>query len=243
MAAMETTKAVFLKAEWRHLAMLNYVIDPALLASRVPAGCELDFFAGRTFVSVVGFLFLDTRVLGVPIPFHRDFEEVNLRFYVRHKAEDGAWRRGVVFVKELVPRWAIAFVARTLYGENYEALPMRHELGKDKLAYQWRRQGRWEGLSARFSGEPAFAPEEAEETFIAEHYWGYARQRGGGTVEYQVEHPPWRVWRATDASFEANVATLYGPEFVETLAGTPSSAFIAEGSEIIVRQGRRLAKI
>ena len=105
-----TPEPRFLTAEWRNLAMLNYEADPSILARRVPAGCELDAWAGRTFVSLVGFQFLHTRVLGVPVPLHRHFEEVNLRFYVRRKA-DGAWRRGVVFVKELVPRRATAFVA------------------------------------------------------------------------------------------------------------------------------------
>src|SRR5262245_53035082 len=120
----------FLTAEWRDLAMLNYEIDPAVLASRVPPGCELDTWDGRTFVSVVGFRFLRTRVLGVPVPFHVNFEEVNLRFYVRRKA-DSEWRRGVVFVKELVPRRAIALVARVAYGENYVAFPMRHSIAAD----------------------------------------------------------------------------------------------------------------
>lgn len=242
---METPAKPFLTAEWRHLAMLNYEVDPAILASRVPAGCELDYFGGRTFVSVVGFLFLKTKVLGLPIPFHRNFEEVNLRFYVRHRAEDGSWRRGVVFVKELVPRWAIAFVARVVYGENYEALPMHHSMGPapqgtTELTYRWKRQGEWEGIAVRYAGESFLAPPEAEENFIAEHYWGYARQRGGGTIEYQVEHPPWKVWRAVDASFKADVARLYGSEFVSTLQGQPSTTFVAEGSPIVVRQGRRL---
>lgn len=225
--------------------MLNYPVDPALLASRLPAGTEIDFFGGRTYLSVVGFRFLDTRLLGLPIPFHRDFDEVNLRFYVRRKAEDGQWRRGVVFVKELVPKWAIAWVARTVYGENYESLPMRHRReGRGEaqtLAYEWRRDGRWEGLEVRYSGEPFLAPPEAEESFIAEHYWGYAKQRGGATVEYGVEHPPWRVTRAESATFHADVATLYGPEFVAPLAGPPSSIFVAEGSEIVVRKGFKLS--
>jgi len=73
--------------------MLNFVVDPAIIAPLVPPGAELDYENGETFVSVVGFLFLDTRLLGLPIPFHRDFEEVNLRFYVRKKSAD-TWRRG-----------------------------------------------------------------------------------------------------------------------------------------------------
>ena len=235
----------FLTAEWCNLAMLNYEIDPAILAGRVPTGCELDAWAGRALVSVVGFQFLHTRVLGVPVPLHRHFDEVNLRFYVRRKAE-GTWRRGVVFIKEIVPRRAIAFVARHAYGENYVALPMRHsvraptEAASGTVAYQWRRLGSWEGLSVTFSGSPMLPSDEAEETFITEHYWGYARQRDQSTVEYQVEHPRWRVWRAMAATLECEVPSLYGREFVEALSRAPITAFIADGSPVVVRNGRRL---
>jgi uncharacterized protein YqjF (DUF2071 family) len=235
----------FLTAEWRNLVLLNYEVDRAILAGRVPAGCELDSWDGQTFVSVVGFQFLHTRVLGVPIPFHRNFEEVNLRFYVRRKTE-GVWRRGVVFVKELVPRWAIAAVARRIYGENYVSLPMRHSVQSGQqpdsttVSYQWRRLGAWEGLSASLSGSPVLPPDEAEETFIAEHYWGYSQQADRSTVEYQVEHPRWHVWRADTASLECEVTSLYGSEFGEALSSSPSTAFVADGSPIIVRSGRRL---
>lgn len=243
------TEGRFLTARWEHLAMLNYEIDEAALSARVPRGCELDRHEGRLFVSVVGFRFLDTRVLGIPVPFHRDFEEVNLRFYVRSK-HAGEWRRGVVFVKELVPRGAIAWVARELYGENYEARPMSHRITPSEVSYEWQqadRDGRavhgpFEGLTLHYSGEPELTPDDSEETFITEHYWGYAKQKNGGTVEYQVEHPRWRVWRAERASLRADVAALYGPEFVEALSGAPSTAFLADGSAIIVRKGRRIAE-
>jgi len=238
--------SLFLTAEWRHLAMLNYEVDPAILRGRVPDGCELDFRFGRTFVSVVGFQFLRTRVLGVPFPFHRNFEEVNLRFYVRRQV-DGAWRRGVVFVKELVPRAAIAFVARRIYGENYVALPMRHAMerapegGSTKLSYGWRAlHGKWEGLTVGFSGLPSMPSEESEEAFIAEHYWGYSRQSDRATVEYQVEHPRWHVWRAETSALSCDVSALYGPEFVGALSGEPRTAFVADGSPIVVHRGRRL---
>jgi uncharacterized protein YqjF (DUF2071 family) len=236
----------FLTAAWRNLAMLNYEVDPAILAARVPAGCELDASAGRTLVSIVGFQFLETRVLGVAIPFHRNFDEVNLRFYVRRKV-DGAWRRGVVFIKELVPRRAIAFVARAAYGENYVAVPMRHAIeraaGGDTttLSYEWRRSGNWEGLSVSFSGLPSMPADETEETFITEHYWGYSLGRDRATVEYKVEHPRWSVWRATVARLSCEAASLYGPEFAKALASPPSSALVADGSVVIVRKGRRLA--
>jgi len=222
--------------------MLNYLVHPAVLAPFVPAGTELDDWQGRTFVSVVGFLFLDTRVLGVAVPGHRDFAEVNLRFYVRRHAADGV-RRGVVFLKEIVPRWAVAAAARLLYGEKYVALPMRHEVTPDHATYLWRHRGAWNGLHLVPLGEPAAAGPGSEEEFITEHYWGYSRRRGGGTVEYRVEHPRWRVWSAEMAILECNATALYGAQFASALAASPSSAFLADGSPVIVYRARRLLPV
>ncbi|MFL6520313.1 MAG: YqjF family protein [Chthoniobacterales bacterium] len=231
----------FLTANWRYLAMLNFAVDAKILQPLVPVETELDFHAGQTFVSVVGFLFLDTRVVGLPIPLHRNFEEVNLRFYVRRKSAN-EWRRGVVFVRELVPRRAIALVARTFYGEPYLALPMRHVLehedGRVFAEYKWRRGGRWETLSMTATGEPQSAACGSHEEFITEHYWGYTARRGGCS-EYRVEHPHWRLWKAATMKFEADVATLYGPQFVETLAAPPFSGFLADGSRIEVHKRNR----
>jgi hypothetical protein len=237
-------RGAFLTAEWRDLAMLNYEIDPAALAALVPRGTELDAWGGRTFVSVVGFRFLDTRLRGLAIPRHRDFEELNLRFYVRRKATDG-WRRGVVFVKEVVPRRAIAWVARAFYNENYVALPMRHAVVHDdsaasRVGYGWFQGGRWNGLEVEFSGAPYVPADDSEEAFISEHYWGYARQRDGETLEYQVEHPRWAVWRATRAKLECDVAGFYGAEFAPALLASPTSAFVAVGSAVTVRRGARV---
>ena len=80
----------------------------------------------------------------------------------------------------------------------------------------------------------------SEAEFITEHYWGYAAQRGGGTVEYRVEHPSWRVWHAHAHALDADVATLYGPAFAASLTAAPRSAFVAEGSPVIVRRGVRV---
>jgi uncharacterized protein YqjF (DUF2071 family) len=211
----------FLTANWRYLAMLNFVVDPTMIAPLVPPGIEIDFENGDTFLSVVGFLFLDTRLFGLPIPLHRDFEEVNLRFYVRKKSAD-TWRRGVVFVRELVPRRAIAMVARTFYGENYLALPMKHQIdhadSKLSVEYSWRRGHKWESLKMRASGEPQTIPAGSHAEFITEHYWGYTCFRGGCS-EYRVEHPRWKIWNAASFELSADVAALYGEQFVEMLFG------------------------
>ena len=240
--------AVFLRAEWRRLAMLNYEVDPAVLQRRVPVGTTLDSFAGKTYVSVVGFMFTKTTVKGIPIPFHRDFEEVNLRFYVKRRPPGGHPdgrddRRGVVFVKELVPRFAIAWVARVVYRENYVSLPMRHRFHPDgTVEYGFRVGQRWAAVSVAPDGDPRPTTPGSLAEFIAEHYWGYAAQADGGTREYQVEHPPWRVQGARQASLDCDVAALYGPEFVGALSGPPRSAFLAEGSPVTVHSGIRLAR-
>ncbi len=236
---MTSSTSTFLTAEWRYLAMLNYEVDPAILRSRVPAGTELDTWQGRTFVSVVGFRFLETCVLGVPIPFHRDFDEVNLRFYV-HREHERDVRRGVVFIKEVVPRAAIAWVARNVYNENYVALPMRHQISLPDVAYEWRHAETWSRLAVTCSGESFLPDDHSEETFITEHYWGYARQQDGTTLEYRVEHPRWNVWRSSASSLDGDVDELYGSELGGFLEGKPSSAFVADGSAVVVRKGVRI---
>ena len=229
----------FLTAEWRDLTLLNYEIEPAALLPYVPAGTEIDLWDGRCFVSVVGFRFLKTRVMRLPIPFHASFLEVNLRFYVRRKVQ-GQLRRGVVFIKEIVPRRAIAWVARVVYNENYVALPMRHAVDEVSARYEWRLDGAWNGLALANLGDWHVADPASEAAFITEHYWGYAVQRDGSTLEYQVEHPRWRVAPAADVELVCDVGRLYGDEFAEALSREPASAFLADGSEILVRSGRRL---
>ncbi|MBL8206047.1 MAG: DUF2071 domain-containing protein [Blastocatellia bacterium] len=229
----------FLTARWEKLVMLNYEIDPLLLHPHIPVGTELDCWQGKALVSMVGFLFLETKVLGIPIPFHRNFEEVNLRFYVRRRGPED-WQRGVVFLKEIVPRSAIATVARVCYNENYEAMKMRHRINAQEINYEWRWQHNWNSLRAQITGEPQPWQAGSEEEFITEHYWGYAKQRDGGTVEYKVEHPPWRVWRAQTADFDCDIKGIYGAPFVEALQAQPRSAFVAVGSPVSVYQGVRL---
>jgi uncharacterized protein YqjF (DUF2071 family) len=237
----------FLTAEWHSLAMLNYAVDPSLVAPLVPRGTELDQFGGKTYVSLVGFRFERARVRGLWIPFHSDFDEANLRFYVR-RAHEGEVRRGVVFVREVVPRWAIAAVARSVYREKYVALPMRHRIagpvsegGRLEVSYGWRVDGKWAGVSVECEGKPSRVAEGSLEQFITEHYWGYAAQPDGGTVEYRVEHDPWRVWRTAKARFEGDCTSLYGRDLAACLKAEPDSAFLAEGSSVAVHPANRLA--
>lgn len=236
-------ESVFLTAEWRNLAMLNYEVDPTLLTQFTPAGTQLDCWNGRAFVSLVGFRFLNTKVCGIPIPFHRNFDEINLRFYVR-RAVAAEIRRGVVFIKEIVPRWAIAAVARHLYNERYVTLPMSHQVSASKsgmfVEYGWRSSFGRNRISLSVAGSPTLPKPGSEEEFITEHFWGYSMQRNAATAEYRVAHPSWRVWCGHDARFEGDGTELYGPELASVLAGVPSSAFLAEGSGVTVFRGQKI---
>ncbi|MEL6614245.1 MAG: DUF2071 domain-containing protein [Bacteroidota bacterium] len=236
----------FLTARWESLLLLNYAVPPEALRPRVPAGTELDLWRGEALVSVVGFMMRDTRVLGVPVPFHRTFEEVNLRFYVTRTTASGEVRRAVVFVRELVPKRAIAAVARVAYNEPYRAVPMSHAVDLSPEAggsveYGWQVGGERFSLQGTASGAASQSAPGSESAFITEHYWGYTRQRDGGTLEYEVEHPKWDTWTLNEASLTGDTSALYGPEFADILAGPPRSAFLAVGSEVAVHPGVRIA--
>lgn len=229
----------FLTAAWRDLAILSWEVEPALLEPHVPAGTELDRHEERVLVSLVGFLFRDTRVGGIAIPGHRDFEEVNLRGYVRRR-EEGAWRRGVAFIREVVPRRAIAWTARLCYGEPYVALPMRHRHADDgagrRLLYAFGGPRHERRIELRTAEPVAETREGSLEAFIVEHYWGYTRRRRG-TGEYRVEHPPWRVAPAAEARLVGDVADLYGAALGAVLRRPPDHALLAEGSTVAVHRG------
>ncbi len=231
----------FLTAEWKNIILLNYAFDPSLLAPFVPRGTELDGFEGKTWLSLVGFEFNRTRVFGVPVPFHQAFEEVNLRFYVRR-----ASRRGVAFIREIVPRYAVTAIARLAFNENYSCVPMSHrietrfESGAMEAEYGWGSGP--DRCSMRIEAEgPGFLPPDGSlSEFITEHYWGYAAQKDGGCLEYEVQHPRWMVWSATRAEFSGSTAALYGDEIAHALAREPDSAFLAEGSAVTVFKGKRI---
>lgn len=233
-------RPIFLTATWKHVLLLNYEVDTAVIEPYIPIGVEPDDYQGRYFVSLVGFQFLDTRVKGISTPGHRNFDEVNLRLYVRREV-DGELRRGVVFIKEIVPRRAIAWIARVLYGENYVALPMKHDVDPvaGRVEYGWRSASGWNRMRAAIRGEPVHPAPGSPEAFIIEHYWGYTA-RTSRTDEYAVEHPPWRVYDTSEPVLECHVTELYGETFHPILSGPPSSAFVAEGSAVMVRRGSEL---
>ena len=222
--------------------MANYAIDPSLLTPYIPAGTELDIWQGTCYASLVGFMFVNTRIKGIAFPFHTNFQEVNLRFYVRYKEEE-IWKRGVVFISEIVPRPAITFIANTLYGEKYETMRMSHtwETDSNRIAvvYRWKKKS-WNSFRVSAAAIPQVIPEGSEAEFITEHYWGYSRITPTRTTQYEVVHPRWMTYTVTDYATDVDFADVYGPRFSFLAGQKPLSVLLAEGSEVAIRAGRKM---
>lgn len=232
----------FLKAEWRKLAIINYEINPEILLKHLPEGTELDFYKGKCYVSLVGFMFLNTKLLGFPIPFHRNFEEVNLRFYVKKK-EENEWKRGVVFIKEIVPKPALSFVANSIYKENYKTMPMKNFInekdGELLIKYSWKDKT-WHSIEITAESELLTMQNNSEFEFITEHYFGFTK-RENKTSEYEVCHPKWNYYLVKNHQLEIDFNKIYGKDFGFLNDQKPISVMLAEGSEIEVKTKKYIA--
>ena len=234
----------FLTAEWKNLLFANYEVEPSILLPYLPPGTELDAWNNTCYVSLVGFMFTGTKIRGLVIPFYRDFEEFNLRSYVRFK-DNGEWKRGVVFIKEIVPKKMICAVAGLLYGEHYYYHRMKNTLKETKdtleIKYEWLVNKDWNFFTAVVQKEAAFAKENSEEEFITEHYWGYTKMAENKTSEYNVIHPKWNIHKVLSSVVKCDVEGLYGKVFLPYLEHTPKSVFMAEGSFVSIK-GRKIWK-
>lgn len=237
--------SIFLSAEWRKLAIANYSVSPEILKKYIPIGTELDLWNNQCYVSLVGFMFLHTKVKGIKIPLHVNFEEVNLRFYVKH-FHQGEWRRGVVFIKEIVPKTMITFVANSIYNEKYQTMKMRHQWNLDErqltVKYEWKYDN-WNSFFVNSDNEIQPIAIGSEEEFITEHYWGYTQLSDRKTAQYEVKHPRWKVYPVINHEIKVDFATVYGKDFEILNNLKPVSVMLAEGSEIQVMKGEMINTI
>lgn len=232
---------IFLSARWEDLIMANYAIDPELLKPYLPHGVELDFHEGKTYVSLVGFMFKRTSLFNIPIPFLGTFEEVNLRFYVK-RVEENEVKRGVVFISETVPYKAVAWLANKLYKEHYIAIPTRSlfsdAANSRQIKYEWKINKSWNQITvnAAKTAKPMLAG--SIEEFIFEHYYGYTRIDDLHSQEYRVDHPRWEVSKVIDYSIDCDFRSMYGNDFSFLSQVQPDSVFLAEGSPVTVKWKR-----
>lgn len=234
-----------LTAEWRHLAFLNYVVDPTLLAPHLPAGVELDSYNGEHYLSVVGLLFQKLKLLGISLPDHQSFAQINCQFYVRRKKGKG-WRRGVTFLRQIIPQELTAKVGRAVGRGNYLRTPTHHEISFEGgsvdhmgrpisdgvVKYGWG-EGESERLEMRTTGLPQPTGFGPQEQFLSQRLWSYTA-RGPRTIEMRVEHPEWFYWEAGSTSLAADPESLGAGVFAEILKAPPESAFLAKGSKVLL---------
>ncbi|MBC7721830.1 MAG: DUF2071 domain-containing protein [Pedobacter sp.] len=229
----------FLTAEWNNLVFANYIIDPDILKPYLPPKTELDYFNGNCYVSLVAFWFANTKLGGIGVPFHKNFEEVNLRFYVKH-FDGNKWKRGVVFVKEIVPKPAISLMAQLIYGEHYYTFKMHHLFEENAVKntliteFYWHKGNNKNHLKTSGSLQNIAIGIGTEEEFITEHYWGYTKTKNNQTGEYQVAHPRWDIYQVNNYDIACNFEQLYGSAFSFLKNEKPSSIFIAKGSSVEV---------
>lgn len=223
-------------ADWSAVVGVTYAADEARLAPYLPAGAEIDHLDGAARVSLVAFVFRRTRVRGIAIPGHVRFPEINLRFYVRYGGE-----RAVVFIREFVPRPAIALTAKLLYNEPYRTIRMREQL----IAPDRSQDGRF-GVRHRFGrrlanrveawAAPAAAlPDPGSAAYwLTHHDLGLGRTRDGSTSTYRVEHPVWALHEVEAFTVDVDFAALYGEAWGCLSAAEPSHVTLARGSNVRV---------
>jgi uncharacterized protein YqjF (DUF2071 family) len=228
---------VFLKAKWENIIMANYQIEPELLMPFLPKGVSLDLYNGKAYVSLVGFMFKNTKLFNVPIPFFGSFEEINLRFYVFRK-EANELKRGVVFINETIPYHLVAWIANKLYKEHYTVVPTKHHLintsESNYIKFEWFLQKKWNSISVDFDSTTQSLKTDSLEKFIYEHYYGYTKINEHQTEEYQLNHPSWKTHEVSDYKIDCDFEAMYGKSFSILNQTQPSSVYIAKGSEVAI---------
>ncbi|HEY9870155.1 MAG TPA: DUF2071 domain-containing protein, partial [Candidatus Obscuribacterales bacterium] len=220
-------------AQWSNLCIVTYEVPPTLVRSCLPPGLEPDTRDNRTFASLVGLTFSDTRVLGIAWPGFENFPELNLRLYVRHGPD-----RGVLFVREFVPHPLVVWLARAIYDEPYECAPLvvRTENNQDTLTvrYLLEYHGQAHTLSVTGSQARVVPPEHSLEYFLKEHRWGFGTRGDGTLMRYEVHHPVWAVYPVQSYSVQVDFARVYGPRWELLNGEKPASVILAAGSHIAV---------
>jgi uncharacterized protein YqjF (DUF2071 family) len=216
------------------VCIVSYAVPPELLSRHVPHGLTLETRDGHAFVSLVAFDFDEVRVRGIPIPGYRSFPEVNLRYYVRCGRD-----RGVVFIREFVPKRMVAWIAKAVYNEPYEALRMTSDVHRVSegltVEHKFHAAGHTQKVTLTATRDPPqLPPESSDDHFFKEHEWGFGVDRRGRLLRYRVAHPPWLTYRLAWHDVKVDWKRVYGAEWGVLKHAKPCSVVLAEGSPITV---------
>jgi uncharacterized protein len=237
--------ATFLNANWENIIMANYAVAPEVLEPFLPRGVELDLYNGKAYVSLVGFMFKDTKIFKIPIPYFGTFEEINLRFYVKRKDGD-IEKRGVVFINETIPYKIVAWMANKLYKEHYTTIPTKHSIkinkGEKQIEYYWKINKLWNSIIVNATTASTEMQKNSFEEYIFEHYFGYTKIDETNTEEYTISHSSWKINSISDYKIDCNFEAMYGKHFANLSNIKPDSIFIAEGSSVSVDWKRNRLK-
>ena len=230
---------VFLRSNWLRLASANYIIEPHLLDKYIPKGTVLEEHNGKHYVSLVAFRYSQTRLLNIQVPFHTNFEEINLRFYVKRKIAPHVWRSEVAFTKLFFPKTALTFVAKHIYKENYETKRMRHnwsENDRQLLTSYGLKKNRWHDFELMTEKESNVIDAHSSEAFFSKHYWGTSQINDNSCTIYKIEHPEWKVFRVNDWKINFDFNKVFGSEFKHLTDNKPESVYLYDGSEVVVHK-------
>ncbi|MFD1587458.1 YqjF family protein [Halorientalis brevis] len=184
-----------LAMRWEDVVFAHWAIDPAIVATKLPADLSVDTFDGNAYLSVVGFDMRDIRPRGFPLG--RSFPELNLRTYVQGDAGPGIY----FFNLDADDALSVA-LARRLFRLSYYRAEIEIEEGDDGvLIRSHRTDDSVPPTDFDATCRPRGDPDEPEPGtlawFLTERYRFYANVGGGDHLFVgTVDHPSWPLQSA-----------------------------------------------
>lgn len=232
-------KDIFLQADWNKLICANYIIDPKILEKYIPFGTILDLHQEKCYVSLVCFKYSNTQLFGIKFPFYKNFEEINLRFYVKREISPGIWRKEAAFTQLFFPKRPLTFIANFIYKENYKTRPIKHTLKKNEfhdVTTYYIKNKKWFHISVSYDRKLHPIVKTSSEYFFHGHLWGTAKVNSKSSTSYKIEHPEWKTYSITNWEINVDFGSLFGNDFKFLNAIKPESVMMTEGSKVTVKK-------
>lgn len=230
---MKSNKKLFMSCSWTNLLYVNFRIDAKLINALLPKDLEADLFDGFAILSFVGFRFTDARLLGIKIPFHQKFPEINLRTYV--KSKKNPTEKGIYFISEMVPKFMTYFVGKFIFGEPFSRINVQEILNENSFGYKIENKNEGLEMSAILSQNLNEQIKNKEEEFIVDRVFAFCGKANKKSKKYEVQHPKWNLMKAENSNYIFSNLSHISKLLNNFLQGaTPSSIFATDGSAVDV---------